>query len=699
MRNGVLLRAVVGLVAVMVPAPLRAQDVAGQVADARSGAPIVGAELRLLPGGPVTISSGSGAFRLARRGLVDTVAIRAIGYLPVRVVIGARTAPLQVRLQSAATTLADLVAIAGLRTQAAAGIVMPVQRVERQELLATGALSVVEVLRSQPGLQATTAPPTGSGIAIRGIGDGRVLVLRDGEPAPGQMLEDRDLSRLSTAGVDHIEIVKGPLSVVHGSQALGGVINIVSQPPEGGLHVDAATHAGSLGRRDATLSAQQGGTIAWRATIGGRQQDRIPGQVEQTGTLQRVVDAQGSLRTTIGRVALRVDASAFRERQRWGVGGGFFAFNDNTGVTAWSEAGLDALGGSWRLRVSDQEFRHRFRQALGDLPYADTGAPTQEERTRRLQLSHGRRLGARHQLDVGFEASRRRVVAADRLLGARLSDAMLEGYAQDAVTAGPLLVTLAARYTHNSRWGNALTPSVGVAVEPSGSVRLRLGAARGFRGPSFKELGWRFLNVAAGYTVEGNDALVPESSWQLFTGATWAPTPALRLDVDLYRNNLREMIDLVLVGTTDAGLLRYTPQNRARARTQGLEVAVSYQAAPFHLSASYERLHATDRTTGAPLSQRAPHTLRVHADRRLGALRLDMTGRWVAAAPVLDAAGARLEDQGAFLAWDVAAQLAERHGLTLEAGVDNLLDAQPAGWQIAVQRTMRLGLRLGPRHS
>lgn len=698
MRPGVLARALVGVVAIAAPARARAQDVAGLVADARSGAPIAGAELRLLPGGTLAVTSGTGAFRLVRRGSADTVAIRAIGYLPVRVVLGPRTAPLRVLLQSAATTLADLVAIAGLRSQAAAGIVMPVQRIARDELLASGAGSVVEVLREQTGLQATTSPPTGSGIAIRGIGDGRVLVLRDGEPAPGQMLEDRDLSRLSTIGVDHIELVKGPLSVIHGSQALGGVINIVSQDPEGALRLDGATHGGSLGRRDASLTAQQGGPLAWRLTFGGRQQDRIPGQVEQQGTLQRVVDGQGTLRTTIGKVALRVDATAFRERQKWGVGGGFFAFNDNTGVTAWSEAGLDALGGSWRLRLSDQEFRHRFRQALGDLPYADTGAPTQEERTRRIQLGHSRRVGTRQQLDVGVEASKRRVVAADRLLGERLSDAMVEGYAQDGITAGPVLLTMAARYTHNSRWGNALTPSVGVAVEPSGTLRLRVGAARGFRGPSFKELGWRFLNVAAGYTVEGNDALVPESSWQLFTGATWAPTAALRVDADLYRNNLREMIDLVLVGTTDAGLIRYMPMNRARARTQGLELAVSYQATPVHLSASYERLQATDRTTGLPLSQRAPHTARLHADRRLGALRLDVTGRWVAAAPVVDAAGTRLADQGALLTWDASAQLAHGDRVTLEAGVDNLFDARPSGWQIALQRTVRLGLRVGPTH-
>jgi outer membrane receptor protein involved in Fe transport len=75
--------------------------------------------------------------------------------------------------------------------------------------------------------------------------------------------------------------------------------------------------------------------------------------------------------------------------------------------------------------------------------------------------------------------------------------------------------------------------------------------------------------------------------------------------------------------------------------------------------------------------------------------RLDVTGRWTATAPVLDAGGTRLPDQGALLAWDVAVQLLRRDGIRLEGGVDNLLDARPSGWQVALRRTARLGMRFG----
>jgi outer membrane receptor for ferrienterochelin and colicins len=669
----------------------------GTVVDWRTGAPIAGAEVRFLPGGPGSYTARDGTFRVQDVREADTLRVRAIGYFPLRTPRSAVVSGVvSLRLVAAPTSLPDLVAIGGWQPQAAAEMVMPVLRVTRAEVEASGATSVADLLRELPGLQATTAPPTGSGIMIRGIGDGRVLVLRDGVPVPGQQLEDRDLSRLSTLGVETIEVVKGPLSVMHGSQALGGVVNIISRAPKGPLQLEGTAHGGSLGRRDGSVAVQRGGRLAWRATVGWRSQDRLPGQVERDGSVQRVLDGQSTLRTTLGDVALRVDVSALRERQRWAVGGGFFGFNDNTSLTAWSEAAVDRAGGQWTLRVTGQEFRHRFRQALGTIPFEGTGPPTQQERLARVQLTHSRRLAAQHRLDAGVDVSHRRVVAADRLIGEQLSDAMVEGWVQDAMHLGPAIVTAATRVTSNSRWGTAVTPSLGVALEPSGTLRLRAGTARGFRGPSFKELGWNFLNPGAGYLVEGNLGLIPESSWQLFAGATWALHPTLVVEADAYRNNLRDMIDLALVGATETGLQRYAPRNLARARTQGFELATRYSSGSVRLVATYERLDASNSTTGQPLSQRAPHAASLRGTYVLGTpLRLDLGGRWTAAAPVIDAGGTRLADQEALLVGDAAVRFAARDGLVIEAGVENLFDAQPSGWQVALRRTVRAGVRVG----
>ena len=63
-----------------------------------------------------------------------------------------------------------------------------------------------------------------------------------------------------------------------------------------------------------------------------------------------------------------------------------------------------------------------------------------------------------------------------------------------------------------------MTPSLAGAFDVSPSLRLRAGAARGFRGPSFKELTWDFPNPFAGYAIRGNPDLRPEHSWQWSAG-------------------------------------------------------------------------------------------------------------------------------------------------------------------------------------
>src|SRR5690606_27496518 len=97
-------------------------------------------------------------------------------------------------------------------------------------------------------------------------------------PVSGSGLEIRDVSRTSTLGVDRIEVVRGPTSVEHGSDALGGVINVVTRAPEGPLRLSVDGLYGEGGRHEGGLSLQSGGPVAFRVTAGGRENDRVAGQ-------------------------------------------------------------------------------------------------------------------------------------------------------------------------------------------------------------------------------------------------------------------------------------------------------------------------------------------------------------------------------------------------------------------------------------
>ncbi|MFZ5623711.1 MAG: TonB-dependent receptor [Gemmatimonadota bacterium] len=683
-----------------------AATITGRVTERAGGAPVPGARVRFPRSGFDVRTDADGRFGIvALLRVPDTLHVTAIGYAELRFPLAAVPGgDIDLRLDAAPVALQDLVVTGSRREQRTAELAVPVTTVTRADVAASAAPSVDQVVGELPGLQGIGFPPTGSDIMIRGIGEGRVLVLVDGEPTPGAQLENRDVSRYSTLGVQRIEVVKGPLSALYGSDALGGVINIITETPRGPLAVDATGRMGALGRREANAQVSGGGRLGYRVAGGWRQQDRVAGVAGTSGeqALQRVWDVRSSFRyAATGTLALRADVNFLRERQRWPVAPGFSGFNDNRAWSAWTEATLDANPhGTWRLRLFYQDYDHRYRQSSGDTPIADVGPPTQREQIARAAVAHTRQIG-NHQLDAGVDLSYRHVRAADRLIGSELSDQMVELYAQDGARYGRLLGSVALRGTWNSRWGTALTPSLGLAFEPTGALRLRGSVGRGFRGPSFKELGWTFANLQAGYTIQGNPDLVPERSWHFSLGATWSPLGRLVVDADVFRNDIRHLIEQTVGGFTPSGLLIFTPRNVQSARTEGVELAVRYDTDVWDLSAGYAYLRARDREHDVPLNRRAPHTARLRAGYRARAflgLMIDVTGRYTSSAPLvgdglLGAPGIEGE-QGAYLAWDVLGRANVVKGLQVQVGVDNLFDARPSGWQGVIRRQAFVGLSL-----
>lgn len=681
---------------------LQAQDAAlvVRVTGAGDHAPVAIARLLLLGAGRSTHADASGTAVLGVPGWPDTLVVTAIGFAPQRIVLTEAPArALAVELVTAPVVLPELVTTAGRRVQRVAEGTSSVTVLDRKEVEVTAAGGVDQAVAEVPGLQLDSRQPAGSTVQIRGLGDARVLVLVDGEPVPGAQLENRDLSRLSTADVDRIEITKGPTSLQHGSDALGGVINLVTRRAEGPLAVEVSALAGDEGRRSGGISVAKGGPVAFRLTGGMREEERVAGLTQEGSALERVWDLRSTTQIQLrDDLSLRGDLNYFRTRQRWPVSSTFNGFVDTWEAGGFLESVLDRSWGSLRARLVGQRFEYQYRQAQGDQPIANS-AEVQRENYLRGLVGITRGFGA-HQVDAGVEVATRDVSAPDRINGDIGSDRQLDLYAQDSWTIGRLLLNGGARWSHNSRWGSTVTPSTGVALEVTPRLRLKATAARGFRGPSVKELGWTFANVAAGYVIQGNPDLRPESSWSFSTGASWAPVRGVLLEGEIYRNALKNLIDFASNGFTPGGAIIYTPRNVEEARTEGAEVTLRGTTGGWRSEAGYAYLHAVDLTTGMPLDRRAKHTARVRLGRRIPLLsggQVDLTARYTGPARSIGSDGAGgttvVGTQEAFLSFDLQTSLGLWSGTSLSLGVDNLTDQQPAGWPGVNDRRVYVGMR------
>ncbi len=675
-------------------AAVTAQTVRGVVVSAgTNAAPVTSADIISIPAGGRTRTDVDGRFRVSA-GVGDSLRVRALGFREQRIRV--LTPDVRITLEPVPTMLDRVVTTVGQREIRAGESPASITVLSKADIAAASAVSANQLLRRVPGLQEIASPPAQTSIAIRGLDQSRVLVLVDGEPVAGAMTENRDIGRLSTLAAERIEVVKGPSSVEYGSEALGGVINLVTAAPTSRFTSDVVVRTGELGRRESSAEVSNSfGPVGVRLSGGWRQSDRVTAINAAGSTLDRVYDFRGDTRIRLtDRLVLRTDLTLSQQRQRWPVGAGFNGFIDNRSTQGFIEAQVRTGGGQLRARIFAQRYAYQFREALGDLPIAGSAdSLEQREQMARGLLAYSRALAA-HSLDAGVQFSARGIVSPNKIDGDSVNDRVLEFFARDAWTVGPVLVTAGARSTSSALWGNAVSPSIGAVWQASPAWRWRANVARGFRAPAFKELRYTFINGAAGYQIVGNDTLRPESSWSGSVGGTWAPSNGLSLEVEGYRNALSNLIATRNTGTNAAGLLVFQNINVERARTEGIEANLRLTRAATEMAFGYDYLRARDLRTGATLDGRARHTARAALSRQwqaLGGIAGDLSTRYTGSAP------RGTVTQAGFLSVDGQLRLGLQRSVEVSLGVVNLFDQRPSGWTAAFQRQATIGLRAGLR--
>ena len=214
-----------------------------------------------------------------------TVSFSQIGYAPEtrRITLGDSDLTLDVSLKESLVELPPIQVTATPNATEPLTSPQPTAVVEGQDLHNAQSPSLGETLNRVAGVHSLS---TGVGIGkpvIRGLTSNRVLILDDGQRLETQQWGDEHGPNLETEGAERIEVIRGPASVLYGSDALGGVVNVI-QPPlpvatEGHGPVEAQLSAsyGTNNRQpDGALSiAGARGGFAFRGTVSGRQSDDL----------------------------------------------------------------------------------------------------------------------------------------------------------------------------------------------------------------------------------------------------------------------------------------------------------------------------------------------------------------------------------------------------------------------------------------
>jgi vitamin B12 transporter len=491
-------------------------------------------------------------------------------------------------LDSDTIALAEIVVTASSLPTPRARLPQSVTVLRGDDLRTRGVILLQDALREVPGLHVVRTGSVGgtTSVFLRGGNSNFVKVLLDGIPLnePGGRF---DFGSFSLENVDRIEVVRGPSSVLHGSDAMAGVIQIFTRPAEGLPVLSGSVRAGSMASLHAEGAARGAGDRMNYSLALGRSE--TAGRYEFNN---RFATWTGS-----GRVAVTPDAhsqvalSLRVQESRYGfptsstgdvVDLNQYTFDEGVHVALEGARTLKpALEGRILLRASRAE---RGLDNQPDSPADTLGFAFRDERlgTTLRRGVDARLVGARGGVTwvagVDWELERERLLqrttsnfGAGPSLSATAFDGdrwTLAGYLETTL-AGPLgsRVNLGARADQNEVFGAFQTGQAGVVLPVGALGRIRGALGSAYKAPTFAQ---QF--VVSPFEV-GDPDLTPETSrsWEVGWDATLAPA-RLTVGASYFDQRYR---DLIQYGFRGPDLPTYA--NEARARARGAEVALDWR--------------------------------------------------------------------------------------------------------------------------
>ncbi|MEX2273034.1 MAG: TonB-dependent receptor [Vicinamibacterales bacterium] len=617
----------------------------------------------------------------------------------------------------------------------------PVSVLTRDRLTDTARTTVGDALRELPGVL-TRRGSEGTGVAgeqVQGIDSRQVLVLIDGQPiagARGIKSGAINLDRQTTHRLDRVEVVKGAASALFGSDAIGGVINLIPREinrREG--EVSAA--AGEHGRRD--LSVTFGTPVGGVALFGSASRsardafDLTPSTADTTGAAFTRTDAFTRVRGDV-RPGLRVsfNGSGYDNTERGRA-------LTSSGVTSVDVDDTSFAGGAsaeWqagaRTSIEVRAYGTRFDESSSASPDTLYESLSKADAT----LSHAR--GERHLLQIGVEGSSNKYAGHNRVRdedGHAADTAVI--WAQDRVNVGSrMTLTVGGRYDRHSIFGSAFSPKAAVNARVTDALRLRASFGEGFRAPDLGQLFYRFVPAANVYQVIGNPNLGPESSRSWQAGADFTPSSRMRVGVNAFHNDVDNLIEAVSLGflrspaqraavlaaegidpvfAPQLGRLLFHYRNVRSVVTQGVEVDGHTELGNgVQIAGAYTFLDAIDGETDEPLAGRHRHQgmARVTWVSLARGVRAEIRGSFFSSWIATSGRGGSspLEEAPAYALFDLYAAKRLPVGLEIFGAVDNAADNRDPNTNIAgadgtpapiyrpeIGRAVRVGLRWSMR--
>lgn len=512
------------------------------------------------------------------------------------------------------------------------GITVPISIVNAKSILQAGFNRLGDALREQTGITLTSG--FGAGVQLQGLNPDYTIILIDGEPLIGRTAGVLDLNRIAVGNIKKIEIVKGPSSSLYGSEAMAGVINIITDKTNTNS-ISSSLRYGSYKTIDANLNmAKRINRVQFQSYLNHYSTD---GFSVRPNSNQRFI-------TPITR-------STFTQNIKYDISKKTyldfnFRYNKeniksiiavaNNGTTIYSngnEYNNDQNGSiilnhqfnsNIKTKLNTYYTQFESKQNLVTLsgnPYNDLFKQNFKRVENQTEFNINNQLNTIVGLGLIQET-----VNSSRYdnRDSTKNNTVKYLFNQWEWNNGKNIVANAGfRYDNNQNFASALSPKMSLLYKVNTQLRFKLSVGRGFKAPDFRQLYLNFTNAAAGsYSVFGSveaqkvigqlerlgqignlfanyyqlKKLEPEYATGIHFSTEWEPTYGHQFQIQLFRNDINNLIDVQQVGNYSSGSQIYSYLNIKNAFTTGFEVETKHIInANFNTSVGYQFLITGDK--------------------------------------------------------------------------------------------------------
>lgn len=531
--------------------------------------------------------------------------------------------------------LAELV-ITGTRTERdVASLPIPIQVISGKTIEKMGISRLNEVIQEQTGLLTIPDFGGGEGVQMQGLDAAYTMILIDGQPLVGRSAGTLDLSRLTVHNIERIEIVKGASSSLYGSEALAGVINIITKKIEkdGKMKGTANYRIARFGTHDISAGLQYGknkvGIDVFTNYFSSQGYNLGSNEAVPTVAPFHNMTLQPKITFDISeKLKITANNRLYAQTQDYKAWINQILHSGKSNTTELNSTILlqQKISERWKIDYDMYATNYQFNEWLNTPENQRFSESFYNQWLVRPEIRSHYKIGY-NTLTAGiganYETLNRTYFSQNASLNSEYIFGQYEWFLKKRWN-----MLIGFRYDHHHQYQSQFSPKIGINYEVNQYLNVKTSVGYGYKAPDLRQLYFDFTNSSAGYSVFGynvaaqriaalqaeeqllsvqeinyNTPLQPESSLNSNLGAFFQKGK-WTADVNLFYNQIQNLIDTRAVARYTNGQSVFSYFNINKIFTYGTEINLSYKPLKnLTLTAGYQYLIAKDESVLEQLNE------------------------------------------------------------------------------------------------